>query len=262
MFNWKLFGRGKKTSPSSQHAPDQDLGFLGWDMHSHLIAGIDDGAEDLDQSLTMIRELKSIGYTGLVTTPHIKSDHYPNSRENIQEGLERLKEAMESEGIEMPIRAAAEYYIDEHFMKLLRHRALMPIMDNRVLVEFSFMFAPHGLQELMFEIQSEGYVPILAHPERYSYFLDRMHVFEDLKDRGCMLQLNLLSLTGYYGKPIRKMAHALLEAGMYDYAGTDLHHGRHLAHLHSLLEGPYLDKMRAYPFQNLQLAERASKNPS
>lgn len=261
--NWNFFGLGKKSpKPSSTGEGKGDLRFLAWDMHSHLIPGIDDGAQDMAQSLELIRGLKNLGYQGLVTTPHIKSDHYPNSREIIEEGLERLREALHGEGIDMPIRAAAEYYIDEHFMKLLRHRQLMPVVENRVLVEFSFMFAPHGLQELIFEIQSEGYVPILAHPERYGYFLDRMEVFEDLKDRGCFLQLNLLSLSGYYGKPIRKMAHALLEAGLYSYAGTDMHHERHVKNLESLVCGPLHETLKAYRFENARLGTTYSQNQS
>lgn len=261
--NWKFFGFGKKKSlPSTVGKEKGDLGFLGWDMHSHLIPGIDDGARDLDQSLELIRGLKDLGYQGLITTPHIKSDHYPNSREIIEEGLERIREALESEGIDLPLRAAAEYYIDEHFMKLLRRGELMPVVDRRVLVEFSFMFAPHGIQELMFEIQSEGYEPILAHPERYGYFHQRMEVFEDLKDRGCYLQLNLLSLSGYYGKPIQKMAQALLDAGLYDYAGSDLHHERHVQRLGTMLSGPLYQRLSAYRFQNLALARAQSQNHS
>ena len=254
MFSWFLKKKEKNTD-SRQHSIDSggDWSFLNTDIHSHLVPGIDDGAQTIEDSLTMIRALKDMGFKSLVTTPHIKFDHYPNTSETIQNGLAQLHRALRENHIDMPIRAAAEYYIDDHFMQLLDSEPLLTIQKNEVLVELSFMFEPMNFYNTLFKIQTKGYKPILAHPERYTFYHEKKEVYEQIKDRGVMLQLNTIALTGYYGKAVKDIAEYLLEKKLYDYCGSDMHHMRHAEQLRKVLDAKVFHALQRYPFKNAKL---------
>jgi tyrosine-protein phosphatase YwqE len=205
-------------------------------MHSHLIPGIDDGAPDLGTSVNLIRGMQELGFKSLITTPHIMSDLYPNTPEIILSGLAEVRKALEQEGIDIPIHAAAEYLLDEGFAEKLAAGNLLTLKGNYVLVEMSFIAATPNLDQVLFDMQTKGYRPVMAHPERYPYFQGDLQRYERLKDQGCLLQMNLLSLLGYYGKDVRQIATNLIKAGLYDLAGTDLHHERHHQALKALLK--------------------------
>ena len=233
-----FFGRKKKDTPV-------DLSWLGADMHSHLIPAIDDGADDLATSLELIKGLKNFGYKKLITTPHIFWELYPNTPESINEGLATVRQALAENGIDIELQAAAEYYIDEHFDSQLRNKVpLLPISGNKVLVEFSMVTAPMDLQQILFEMQIQGYQPVIAHPERYTYLTTRKELLDELKDAGCWFQLNLLSLTGYYGRAVQDLAEYLCKKEYYDLAGTDLHHERHVAVLQKLSSSSFFSRLR------------------
>ena len=212
-----------------------DLSWLRADMHSHLLPGIDDGSGNMATSLDLIKGLHNLGYKKVITTPHVLWEIYPNTRENIVQSLGWLKEAVKEEGIDIELHAAAEYFIDEHFQEELKNKVpLLTVSDNKVLVEFSMITAPMDLQQVLFEMQIQSYQPIIAHPERYVYLSSRRDFFDELKDAGYSFQLNLLSLTGYYGKAVQELAEYLCKKEYYDYAGTDMHHERHLQTLQKL----------------------------
>lgn len=254
----KLFGFRKKESSVLDYAPENPAGygdwsFIGTDMHSHLVPGIDDGAQTVEDSITLIRQLMAMGYRQIITTPHIKFDHYPNNRTTITGGLHILQNALKEVGIHIPIRAAAEYYIDDHFIQELEEVELLTVMDNQLLVEISFMFEPIRFSEILFRIQTKGYKPILAHPERYMFYHGNMDAYRAIKDKGCYLQLNLLSLTGYYGKGVKIAAEQLLAEGLYDYCGTDMHHIRHAEGMQKMLQSGIMPLLQRYPFLNNKL---------
>lgn len=250
-----LFGNKKKNKIEEYIADDgpKDWSFLGSDMHSHLVPGIDDGAQTIEDSIALITKLQQMGYKSLVTTPHIKSDHYPNNPVTIGEGLDQLRHELHKRGINMPVKAAAEYYIDEIFIKLLRNKELLTVTENEVLVEMSFMFEPLGFHELLFDIQTAGYKPILAHPERYGFYHQKHNIFHELKEKGCYLQLNLLALTGYYGKGVKTAAEYMLKERLYDYCGTDMHHIKHAEMIEKTLGTSVYTQLRNYPFRNSRL---------
>jgi len=204
------------------------------DMHSHLIPGIDDGSPDLNTSLHLIRGMVKLGYTKLITTPHIIWEIYKNSRDGILQKLELLQKAVQMEGIPVEIQAAAEYFLDEHVADLLKHNEpLLTIGGKMVLTEFSLAYKPHGVKEILFEMQMQGYQPIIAHPERYIYLQQNKEFYDELKDAGCLFQANILSLTGGYGKSVLELSQYLLKKNYYEILGTDLHHSRHLEALQS-----------------------------
>lgn len=236
---FKLFSKSKEKA-----AEKGDLSFIGTDMHSHLLPGIDDGSPNLETSVHLVKGMMELGYKKFVTTPHIMWEMYKNTPEIIGDRLRLLQNRLKEEEIDVEIRAAAEYFLDDHVEGLLkRNEKLLTIKDNWVLSEFSLASAPHGLKDILFEMQMQGYQPIIAHPERYTYLEGNKTFYEDLKDIGCYFQLNILSLAGYYGKSVQELASHLIKKGYYDLVGTDLHHARHLDALRSGTGSQALQKL-------------------
>ena len=201
------------------------------DIHSHLIPGIDDGAKSMEDSIEMVSSFIDQGYTKLITTPHIMSHRFPNTKEILEEGLVLLKEALKERGLEIEIEVASEYYLDETVMDLVESRDILTFGANYMLFEMSYVQPLHHLEEMVFEIKVAGYTPVLAHPERYVYMHDDFSKYERLKEKGVLFQLNIPSLGGYYSKPVQKAAKRLVEAGMVDLIGSDAHKMTHLSAL-------------------------------
>lgn len=206
------------------------------DIHSHVLPGIDDGAKTMDASIALIKKFQELGIHKIITTPHVMGGVWPNSTEVIISKLQELKKRLQEEGVmEFSIEAAAEYMLDENFTELLEKKDLLPIKGNKVLVEMSYLDPPSNLFDTLFAMQIAGYKPVLAHPERYSFYHMDKSKYADLKRAGALFQLNLLALTKYYGLPVQKTALYLLEKNMYDYVATDAHHLRHLENMNFVL---------------------------
>ncbi len=197
------------------------------DMHSHLLPGVDDGSPDVETSLSLIESLYDCGFRELITTPHIYKDLYPNTRDTLSVAYQELPKQLNAQG-DISLRFAAEYFLDEHVEELIKSgQPLLTIYDNWVLTEISFVQAPIDLDNRLFDLQVAGYKPIMAHPERYAYWHQQKQSYHELKERGVMLQVNLLSLTGYYGRQVAEAARYLVKEGLVDLVGTDCHHHRH-----------------------------------
>ena len=206
-----------------------DFSFLGVDMHSHLLPGIDDGLKTVEQTVEYVRELNEMGYQKFICTPHILSGVHNNTPATIFAALELAKKGIEEAGIPVTIEAAAEYMIDDSFEKLLKsEEKLLTFGKNHILIEMSYLAMPFNIFEVIFELQMRGYQPILAHPERYSFYHNEFSRYEEMRDRQILFQLNLLSLAGYYGKEIKKVAEKLIDANMVEFIGLDMHHENHM----------------------------------
>ena len=200
------------------------------DIHSHILAGIDDGSPDIDTSLRLVKGMYDLGIRKTVATTHIIADLYRNTPATINAALEQLKAAVQKEAIDIEITAAAEYMLDDYFVKTLRSGdGLLTIHKNIILTEQSYATPTSNLNEISFELMTAGYRPIMAHPERYGFYHGNYDQYTRLKDMGFLLQVNLLSLTGYYGKPVTKAAKYIFENDLADLVGSDMHHERHLA---------------------------------
>lgn len=221
-------------------------------MHSHLIPGIDDGAKTLEKSLAYIREMQALGFQKIITTPHIMGDHYPNTAEVIMAGLQDIRDALAKENNSIEISAAAEYYVDEFFVDLLDNNVpLLTLSDKKVLIEFSTFAPPSNAFEIIFRLLSMGYQPVLAHPERYVYYYDKFNFFQELVNKGCSFQVNILSLIGHYGAVQKKIAYRLISDRLVTYLGTDLHNGGHAKLLLRSLRDKKLQSLLSnYEFQN------------
>lgn len=216
-----------KKKNTDSHKTDYSI--LQTDMHSHLLPGIDDGSPDMEISVALVRGMKDLGFKKLITTPHIMWDMYKNTHSIISEKLAELRKRLKEEQIDIEIEAAAEYFIDDYMEDLLeRKEPLLSFGNKMVLVEFSMASPPFDLKEVLFELQIQGYQPVIAHPERYIYLEHSKSFYSELKDAGYFFQLNILSLHGHYGRSVMELAHYLAKKEYYDLIGTDLHHLGHL----------------------------------
>ncbi len=213
-----------KSKPKFSSEPDRTM----WvDFHSHLLPGIDDGCNTIEQSLENIRELQYQGIKRIITTPHIFNELYPNTPEIIREKLALLKKALEENKIEMELEATAEYYLDDWFCNNYQKMELLTMPGKYILMETNYMERPRFLEEVIFNLQTSGYKVILAHPERYNYLIQNYQTFHTLHDSGVLFQCNLLSFTGYYSPQIKNAANYLLKKKMIHLVGSDIHKLRH-----------------------------------
>ncbi|NRT15126.1 tyrosine-protein phosphatase YwqE [Flavobacterium sp. 28A] len=198
------------------------------DIHSHLLPGIDDGAQTFEDTLRLTKALQGFGVTQFITTPHIIQHVWENTHEGIVSKKTETIQQLAKNDITVPFNAAAEYLMDDQFVRLFKNQELLTLKDNYILVEMSYINAPIQLYSILFDLQVAGYIPILAHPERYLFYHNNFNEYTKLKRAGCLFQLNLLSVVGYYGSQIAKIAEELLAKGMYTYVGTDVHHDNHI----------------------------------
>jgi len=202
-----------------------DFSILRTDIHSHFIPGIDDGSPDMETSIALIKKMQELGYTKVITSPHVMSDFYKNSSETILMGLADVRAELKLQNINMEIDAVAEYYIDYEFEQKIGKEKFLTFGDNFLLVELSFMEVPRNLFDIIFKLQLEGYKVVLAHPERYGYY--KQEDYDNLVNRGVLLQINLLSLIGHYSPQIKKKTEQLIAKGQVSFVGTDCHNMMH-----------------------------------
>lgn len=225
-----------------------DLKWLSVDVHSHLLPGIDDGSPDVQTSIALIRGLNQLGLRKFICTPHIFTELYPNNRQTIAAALDVVKEKIKDTELDVEVDMAAEYMIDGDF-KLDGDLLTMP--GKYILIEMSYLNETPNIEQVIFDLQIKGHVVMLAHPERYNFYHGNLARYHRLKDMGCMFQLNLLSITGYYGKEVGVAADYMLKHKMYDFAGTDLHHEKHLKVLSEGVKSGRVHKyIGDYPFKN------------
>ncbi|GGD40863.1 tyrosine-protein phosphatase [Muriicola marianensis] len=199
------------------------------DIHNHILPGIDDGAKTVEDSLALMKEFDSLGIRHFIATPHIMAEYYPNTPETIRKSHEVLKAALVEQGMtEVSLLAAAEHMIDLNYELALEGREIMPIKNEYLLVEMSYLQPSLNFREAVIKSMRAGYHCILAHPERYAYLYHQKKKYNDYKALGIHFQLNLLSLGGYYGKPVEKMARELLHRNMVDFVASDAHKLKHL----------------------------------
>jgi protein-tyrosine phosphatase len=245
-----MFGLFKKKEAKASRTFDYSSVIT--DMHSHVLPGIDDGAQNVDESIFLIKKMMEVGIKKIIATPHIMIDYYRNDAETIGNALNLLKTELIAQNIDIEIFAAAEHYFDETFEKRIEERRVMTMGDNYVLFELSFANQPPNVIPIIQKMKDMGYKPILAHPERYGYM--SIEQMQTMRSWGCDMQLNTISLSGYYGKHSRKIAEEMVDNQMVDFISSDMHHPRHAAAFASTLTMPYLEKLLFdYPLKNVML---------
>lgn len=224
------------------------------DLHSHLLAGIDDGVQTWDESLAVIEHLQRVGFKKAITTPHIMSDQFKNTPEGIKLKALELNSQLKIKGLDFKIEAAAEYYLDEVLMqKILAKEELATFHQGYLLFETNPISEPFLLNDFIFQLNANGYKPVLAHPERYHYLQNNLMRAEDLVDRGVLLQINAISLEGYYSSAIKKVAQELIENKLCHFLGSDAHHAKHAEVYQKTIQNKYFKMACNLPLVNYDL---------
>ncbi len=199
------------------------------DIHSHILPGIDDGAQQIEDSKFLLESMISYGFSKVITTPHTMKNVWDNTTNTIIAAHQKTQTELPSLTKQVDLQYASEYFLDENLMQQIQQEKLLTLKDNFILIEMSYLNAPIQLYDFLFELQLKGYQLILAHPERYTYFHSNKKEFAKLKKAGCLFQLNLLATVGYYGKNASEIADYLLKEKLYDFVGSDFHHKNHVA---------------------------------
>ncbi len=209
------------------------------DIHAHWLPGIDDGAKNVEDSIEIISYLTSLGFKNLVATPHVMSDFYNNSTDTILQKLQLVKDAVAKTNIDVQLFAAAEYNLDEEFVKRIAEKDLLTLPNtNIVLFELSYINPPNNLKVVVKDLFVKGYQPLLAHPERYPFYAADLSTYEELKNMGVQFQINLMSLAGHYGPQAKFIAKYLMDKNWVDFVGTDIHKKAHSTSIEKALKSP------------------------
>ena len=209
------------------------------DYHSHLLPGVDDGVQSMDDTLEILANFEQQGIAELWLTPHVMED-IPNTTEKLKERFEELKVAYKGN---IKLNLAAEYMLDALFDARLEAGDLLPLGEQgtHLLVETSYFNSPMRLHDTLARIKSRGYYPVLAHPERYQYMDEKD--YKKLKVAGVKFQLNWASLAGRYGRPEQKKAEWLVKKNMYDVVGSDTHR-KSMCHWEMKIDSSIAKKMK------------------
>ncbi|GAB3512752.1 capsular polysaccharide biosynthesis protein [Spirosoma knui] len=251
---WQRFLPHRKA-----HEISQDVCFWQVDIHSHLIPDLDDGVKNLDETLTCLQQLADWGIRKVITTPHVSRDWYPNSSVVMREGILAVQNLITEHQLPLTIEIAAEYLLDDFFIESLEQGDVLSFGDPRyLLVETGWSSPPMRLSDMLFRIQTRGYTPVLAHPERYKYYHADKAALLQLREAGCLFQLNWMSLTGRYGSSVEKQARYLLQQRCIDFIGSDLHRPSDLNTMARLFDAKDLKLLGEQPLLNSSLLEASS----
>ncbi len=198
------------------------------DSHTHLLPGVDDGQYEYQTAVETLAIMGERGVKKVYVTPHVIAGLYNSPVETFKSKFSQLQKSCISYGMDkiMPeIALGSEYMCDDQFEKSIEKGVddLFVIKGDRVLIEMSYYSQSPQIFDVVFILQSNGFTPILAHPERYPYWNRKWDMFDKLRDMGCEFQLNLLSLSGVYGKESKEIISFLMAHGFYSHIGTDLH---------------------------------------
>lgn len=253
---WRSFF-GKKKVEEQFHGK---LAWLGCDMHNHILPGLDDGCEHVSDSLILIAGLKELGIHRCISTPHVMHGVYNNTPTCLKIAHQKTIDALTDQKIDFELEYSAEYMIDDQLEHIINNDSLCALPNRHVLIEMSYLAESKALFQTIKELQNKGYQPVLAHPERYNYFHQNFKVYREIKDAGCLFQLNLLAISRYYGEQVKSAALTLIKSGMYDLVGTDMHHVKHLSAIKEVV-GKYdvQELLIDNPIKNAIIFEKAER---
>jgi len=194
------------------------------DLHTHIIFNVDDGSRNLEETLSLIKEASEVGITDLVMTPHyIKDSIYQFERDHLLSKLKEIKKEVKKLKIKINLYLGNEIYLDDDATNLIKEKKFSTINDSKyILIEFPMFGFPNNIRDVIFNLKLANYIPIIAHPERYTYF-ESLEYVREIKDQGALFQGNLGSLIGKYGPSAQKSLKAMLKADMIDVMASDVH---------------------------------------
>lgn len=195
------------------------------DIHCHILYGLDDGPQSLEQSMALCRKLNQNGIKKIIATPHfISGDSYFPATEEIKERVTLLQKEVDKEDLDIEIFSGMEVFSSHDTIERIRRKEILSLNDSRyILIEFPFEIIPMYISDLLFAMQLEGFTPIVAHPERYCSSYRKGKLLKKLVDKGILLQINSGSIMGSHGKSAKKAATELLKSGMVHLVASDSH---------------------------------------
>ncbi len=197
------------------------------DMHCHILDNIDDGSKSLEQSIEMARKAEKLGYNKIFATPHYIADSHVTNRDDIVTRVEKLNEVLKEKEVNITIYCGNEVYFVSEILDILKRNMVCTLGNSRyILIEFPLSGNILNLENVVYSIISEGYIPIIAHPERYQFVNEDISKLNSLIEDGALLQINVASILGYYGKYPKKTIKKLLKNNMVSFIGTDAHNER------------------------------------
>ncbi len=205
------------------------------DIHCHVIPGIDDGSPDTDTSVKLIERMQAWGIKRIFASPHVTKDSFENTPATIAPALTSLRSALTEAGNDITVNNHAEYRLDDFSMSFFKSGEVMTLPGGYIMIENPFVSEAWFIDNVIFDLQVKGLIPVLAHPERYSYYFKNYQRYRQLHDAGAKFQVNLLSLAGAYGKEQREIGERLIADNLVDFIGTDLHNFRHADAIDSYL---------------------------
>lgn len=190
------------------------------DFHSHILPGIDDGSRSIEQTIRMLKEAKEAGFTKIISTSHYMEGYYESDEAERTELLNEVQKNIS--GIELYL--GNEIYITNNMVKLIENKQASTINNSKyVLFEFPLSAKSMNDKEVVYRLIENGFVPVIAHPERYSYVQDNPEYIEELAEMGALFQANYGSIIGMYGKKAEKTLKKLLKNDLIRFFGSDSH---------------------------------------
>ena len=194
------------------------------DFHSHIVYGVDDGSETIENSIKILKEAENAGFDKIILTPHYMEDYYEFTKQEISERINELRKACIEENINIELYQGNEIYITNNIEEYLNNNIASSLNDSRyVLFETPMNVEPQNLLEVIYKIKGLGKVPVLAHPERYAYIQKNPNRLLEFIDEGVLLQTNYGSIAGQYGEIAVKTAKKLIKNNFIHFLGSDVH---------------------------------------
>ncbi|WP_025764425.1 tyrosine-protein phosphatase [Dyadobacter tibetensis] len=223
---------------------------IGTDLHIHVLPGIDDGSRSIEESKSIITQHYQSGIRRIIATPHIRSDFFLNTKASILAAFNSVVETASKDWPDLEISFAAEYFADDHFVELLERREILPLFDNKVLVETSMRLEQPFFKQILRKMIDLGWKPVLAHPERYRPWWNTRTIYDEIYEMGAIFQVNLLSLAGKYGPKQQEVAERLIMEDKIGAVGSDLHRSSQYADVLKATESPYFTQLSERPLLN------------
>lgn len=194
------------------------------DTHIHILPGIDDGSKNIQMSINMAKRAKSLGFDKIIATPHYMDEYSNPSYEEIEESIDILNKTLKAEGIDVKIFSGSEIYFIDDLLSMLENKTVRTYsMSKYFLVELPIIGRPIGYIDVMQEVIEAGYIPVVAHPERYEWIERNYKDVSVLREMGVKFQINFGSIVGVYGNGPKKNVKRLIRDNVVDLIGTDSH---------------------------------------
>lgn len=194
------------------------------DFHNHIIFDVDDGAQDIEQSIKMLKEAQEAGITDVILTPHYMEEYYEVGTKAIAKRMEIINQEIEKNNINIKLHQSNEVYITSNIINLLKNERVSTVAGSKyVLMETPMLQVPMNFRQIIYDLKSNGYIPVIAHPERYEYIQKNPQIVYDLIQDGVLFQSNIGSIIGIYGNNAKKTIKKLLKHKMVHFIGTDTH---------------------------------------